>query len=459
MEDLVWGYITKNGLLEDGRSIGAAVSGGADSMALLVCLSALSVQYGFSVSCVHFEHGIRGEKSLADADFVADYCDRLRIPLYMGAADVPALAAEWKLSEETAAKKARESYFASVVESGDVDRIATAHHLDDNAESVLMHILRGSGLNGLCGIQARNGFMVRPLLCVDAQSIYRYIDEKGVPYVVDETNADNRYTRNYVRNVLLPGAEANVNPGVKAALNRLSALAESDLDYMESQADQAYQSCVKGEDGDDVRLSMQAVKALHPAMAARVIRRACARLHVRQDIELPHIQAVMRLVETGKTGKSVNLSHDLRALVEYEDLLICFSRREVDYSFEKRLDMEDRNYLPDGSYIDCAIAAHCTVGQDGRRAACLDVDKLPAELMLRTRHNGDTIRLRTGTKKLKDYFIDRKLPRDVRAKTPLLADGDQVIWIIGHAVSEDYRADGHTQEVLQLEYYGRGEEV
>jgi tRNA(Ile)-lysidine synthase len=147
MEKTVWEYIKKNRLIEKGQNIGAAVSGGADSMALLACLTSLSA--GMASMCfVYILSWHKGVDSLKDAEFVAKYCDDAHIPLFMGAADVPALSAEWKVSCETAAKKARESYFGSLLESGEVDAVATAHHLNDNAESVLMHILRGSGWRG-----------------------------------------------------------------------------------------------------------------------------------------------------------------------------------------------------------------------------------------------------------------------------------------------------------------------
>jgi tRNA(Ile)-lysidine synthase len=455
MENTVWEYIKENGLVEKGQNIGVAVSGGADSMALLVCLTALAGRHGFQVLCIHFEHGIRGEESLWNAEFVTEYCERAGIPLFMGAADVPALAAEWKLSSETAAKKARESYFDSLLESGDVDVVATAHHQDDNAESVLMHIFRGSGLEGLKGIHNKKGGYIRPLLCVDSGAVMRYVEEREILYVVDSTNGENLYRRNYIRNVLLKEIESNINPSAVRAVNRLSALVEEDIDFLEQASRSAFAACAVHQ-GDSVRIDAARLAGLHTAVAGRVIRMACARLNILQDIEKAHVDAVMKLAAGGRTGAKANLSRGLCAEMEYGALVICFAGREVDYSFQLRLDVDDKNVLPDGSYIECRTVDRRGAGQDNF-CECFDRDKLPAVITLRTRHDGDVIHPlgAPGKKKLKDYFIDKKLTREQRAKTPLLADGGEVIWVVGHVMSDKYRVDGDTKNILQMRYTGR----
>jgi len=456
MEKTVWEYIKKNRLIEKGQNIGAAVSGGADSMALLACLTSLSDRYGFNVFCIHFEHGIRGEESLKDAEFVAKYCDDAHIPLFMGAADVPALSAEWKVSCETAAKKARESYFGSLLESGEVDAVATAHHLNDNAESVLMHILRGSGLEGLKGIHCVKGKLIRPFLCVGLGDIMEYVGERGIPCVVDSTNSDNAYRRNYVRNVLIKDIERNINPSAVAALNRLSGLAENDIDFLESAAKKAFGECAAVESGR-VCIDNRMLKGYHVAVAGRVIKLACARLGVCQDVEKAHVDAVMDIAANGRTGARANLSGNLSAALEYDRLIISFAGREKNYSFEMRFDINDKNVMPNGDYIECSVVESCdTANRDGY-CECFDMDKLPGVIALRTRHDGDLVKPlgAPGKKKLKDYFIDKKLSREQRAKTPLLANGSDIIWVVGHVISDNYRVDGDTKRIVKMTYTER----
>ncbi len=453
METRVWEYITELGLIEEGQVVGAAVSGGPDSMALLVCLCSLASRNGFTVKCIHFEHGIRGEDSLRDAEFVENFCAERDIPMFVGAADVPALAEKWGVSEETAAKRAREEYMDSLVLAGEADVIATGHHLDDSAESVLMHILRGSGLAGLTGIHSRYGNYIRPLLCVDRAEILAYAGQNGIDYVTDATNADNKYTRNYVRNVLMPGIAENINPDVSGALNRLSKLAARDSEYIEAEAAAALSSIAKKE-GDTVRMDAAALAKMHPALAGRVVRGACALLHVQQDIELAHITAVIELAKNGRTGAMANISRNICAELEYGSLLLGFTGRRADSSFEAVLDIGDVLRLPNGDRVECAEVSGYDTQNIDPYIERFDMDKLPAKTAVRTRHTGDVIHPLGvgGGKKLKDYFIDKKLPREEREKTPLLADGNEIIWVVGHVMSDLYKVDEDTERILEIRY-------
>ncbi len=459
MEKRVGEFIKENELLKPEQTIGVAVSGGPDSMALLSCLCSFAPLFSCSVMCIHFEHGIRGQESLDDADFVSQWCERHRIPFYMGAADVPSLAKEWGVGRETAAKRARETFFSGLVESGEVDVIATGHHLDDNAESVLMHILRGSGTDGLKGIHAKKGFFVRPLLCVTRQEIMQYLEQREIPYVEDRTNRNTEYTRNYVRNMLLAQIREKVNPDVAGALNRLSQIAEEDSDFIMRMAVEAYKTCASKKD-DKVMIDLETFLDLDPAVEYRILKLACLRLHITQDIENVHIRSVMRLAKSGRTGTRVNLSNDLCAEVEYGLLVIRFSARRVDYSFRQEFDLFAKNELPNGDEIICSIVRQCDYSNRDEWTAYMDADKLPGRIVLRTRYSGDIIHPlgSGGTKKLKDYFIDKKLPREEREKTPLLTDGNRVLWAVGLTVSDDVKVTAQTQKIWRIQYVKKQEE-
>lgn len=453
MEERVRDFITENGLIGLGQTVGVAVSGGPDSMALLACLRSLAPFFSCSVACVHFEHGIRGQESLDDADFVSRFCEEQGIPFYMSAADVPVLAGEWGMSEETAAKRARETYFNTLVENEDVDVIATGHHSDDNAESVLMHILRGSGIDGLKGIAARNGNFIRPFLCVSREDVMEYVREKGLCYAQDKTNDSTEYTRNFVRNTLLPQVRERINPDVSGALNRLSAIAQEDSAFIFGEAERVFPECA-AQKGDRVEIDIGRFLGLSPAVAYRIIKIACAKLFVTQDIEKAHVGSVMRLAQKNKTGTRVNLSGGLCAEVEYGTLVICFAARRINYSFCSVFDIEAKNETPFGDYIVCEQAGACDFSNKDPYTAYVDRDKLPAHFMFRTRYTGDRITPlgSGGSKKLKDYFIDKKLTREQREKTPLLADGNRIIWAVGHVIGDDYKVDGTTKRILRMNY-------
>ena len=453
MRERVKDFITENGLLMLGQTVGAAVSGGPDSMALLHCLCSLAPLFSCTVACVHFEPGLRGRESLDDADFVSRWCEENGIPFYMSAADVPALSGEWGMSEETAAKRARETYFNGLVENGDVDVIATGHHSDDNAESVLMHILRGSGIDGLKGIAPRNGNFIRPLLCASREDILAYVRENGIPYVEDKTNENAEYTRNFVRNILLPQIRGKINPDVSGALNRLSMIAEKDSAFIFSEAEKGYASCSET-DGDKIRIDAGRLLALPPAVAYRVLKIACAKLHVTQDIEKVHVDAVMRLAEKNRTGTCVNLSNHLCAELEYGTLVIRFTGRKADHSFCVNFDAEAKTELKNGDYVTCDEVPQCDFSNRDPDTAYVDADRLPPRLKLRTRYAGDRITPlgSGGSKKLKDYFIDKKLTREEREKVPLLADGNNIVWAAGYTIGDEYRVTGGTKRILRMQY-------
>ncbi|MEG2189298.1 MAG: tRNA lysidine(34) synthetase TilS, partial [Christensenella sp.] len=339
------------------------------------------------------------------------------------------------------------------VEQEDVDVIATGHHLDDNAESVLMHILRGSGIDGLKGIAVKKGNFIRPFLCVSHAEILGYAEQEKIAYKVDKTNENTEYTRNFVRNVLLPQIVEKINPDAAGALNRLSGIAEQDSAFIFSEAERKYELCAHAKD-DRVEIDIESFLALSPAVAYRVLKIACAELYVTQDIENVHVGVVMKLARKNKTGTRVNLSGNLCAEVEYGTLVIRFSGRRVDYSFCMVFDVQAKNEIPNVGYIVCEEALQCDYQNADPYTAYIDADKLPKHFMLRTRYTGDRITPlgSAGGKKLKDYFIDKKLTREEREKVPLLADGNRIIWVAGYTIGDEYRVDEQTKCILRMDY-------
>ncbi len=452
MEKTVFDYITQYELIKSGQHVGVAVSGGPDSMALLNVLLSFKHSLGIKIVCIHFEHGIRGKESLRDADFVADYCDKYDLELYLGAADVPLMASEWGVSEETAAKRAREEYFSGIIKSGVADCIATAHHGDDNAESVFMHILRGSGLKGLLGIHRQRGRFIRPFLCVSRENIMTYVHEKNIPYVTDSTNANNKHRRNYIRNELFLQIKENINPDVVGALNKLSDIAEEDLNYLDYMAMQAYDRC-SNQNKQSVTIQIDGLLQENSAIAVRIIQIACQKLNVTKDIERVHLKSVLQLAKNNKTGTKINLSNNLFAQIEYGALIIGFLHTETDSSFEQRFYVQEKNILPNGSTIEC-LSADAVADRNDKTVEYFDADKLGKTLVLRTRHAGDVIKPLgcNGSKKLKDYFIDKKMPRDSRESMPLIADGNRIVWIVGQVISQDYCVDENTKNIIRMKY-------
>lgn len=465
-------FIKDNNLAERGDRIGIALSGGPDSMALLHCFNNFKDRGHFDICAVHLEHGIRGENSKADARFVSEQCAELKVPLYSESADVPTIARTRKISVESAGRQIREKLFKRIVKEGKADYIATAHHADDNAESVLMHILRGSGLNGLTGIKARRGFLIRPFLAVKKAEILKYISERNILFREDESNKYNDYRRNYVRNVLMNSAKS-VFGDVTDSLNRLSKFANEDNDFIEKEADKALYECVEIS-GNRAVIDIEKLTAYHKAVASRVIIRALYELGIENDLEASHIDAVMNLAKTRETGKGIRLLKELGAWVEYGKLIIYNTGKELkSYSYKRRKNLGNTNNgvkavlpgrteLANGDVLEARMIETFNRDNNTKYCECFDFDKLPSTCVIRrfkyeggnSDKPGDIIHPlgAPGRKKLNRYYSDKKIPERQRGDIPVLADENNIIWAIGVGISEAYKIDKNTKNIILLKY-------
>ena len=470
-------FIKNNGLAEPGSRIGIALSGGSDSMALLYCFNNFRENGYFDICAVHLEHGIRGEASKEDADFVKSQCRALNIPLYVEYADVPAAAREKKTSVESAGRQIREDFFERTVKDGKADYIATAHHADDNAESVLMHVLRGSGLNGLAGIKVKRGFLIRPFLGVKKEDILNYIKAHNIPFKDDKSNKDNKYTRNYIRNVLLESAKS-VFGDVSGSLNRLSRFAADDNDFIEKETGKAFDECAEISE-NRAAINIDKLFAYHDAIASRVIIRALGELGTYSDFEASHVDLLMHIAKTRETGKAVCLLDNLGAAVEYGKLVIKHRRTEFKPHLKNRSksiggkNAATKIFLPgetkllNGDIIKAELIDNYVKDNSNKFCECFDYDKLPEKCVLRNIVNGRSTgeypgdRIRPlgapGSKKLNRYFTDKKIPERLRNKIPVLACGENIIWVVGYTISDDFKVDENTKNIIRLKYLRKDE--
>lgn len=450
MENKVWHYIETFGLLKEGQEVGVAVSGGPDSMALLICLRSLSAVRGFRVSALHFDHGTRDGASLRDAEFVRSFCEDADIPLIHAAADVPALARERGIGLELAGRQAREEFFERTVRLGAADVIATAHHMDDNAESVLMHLIRGCGTAGLCGIHPKRGVLIRPFLAVTRREIEQYLEHTNTPYVTDASNEDTSYDRNFVRHELIPVIRDRLNPSLGAALFRLSKAAAEDENYLARQADEVFSDCIISRTEGDIVLNAERLCSLHPAIARRIVRRALSDIGRCTDVEQAHVQAVLDAAQSGRTGRKADLGGGLVAQTSYGTIRI--GPPQAPEAFETPLRVPGRTVLPGGAALESEFVKKR--GDDVEDGLCVyvDADRLPRGAVIRTRRPGDVLRPLggPGTKKLKDHLIDRKVPRAQRDELLLLADGPNILWVIGDMLSQDAAVRENTKRICRL---------
>lgn len=398
------------------------MSGGGDSMALLHYLCRHAEAYDIQLSAVHCEHGIRGEASAADGAFVREICEAWGVPLFMFSADCPALAAARKVSLETAARQFRYGCFDRLLKEGKADLIATAHHMGDNAETVLFNIARGASLTGAGGISDRPGY-IRPLLSVTKGEILRYLQENGVACRTDETNADEHITRNAIRLQVLPALEKIV-PGASGGIARFARLAQEDDALL---YELAAPLVAAGEGHAKVFFSEK----------KPLFRRACLSalkgMGVEKDYTAAHLEALCAL-KTAKNGERLSMPGNIWAVREYDGVAFYRARpreeREIPFTLG-RFFLAGREFCAE----ECPARR---AGESGYAA----LEKIPASAVFRTRREGDVFRkFGGGAKKLKEYLIDCKIPRRERDDLILLADGKEILAVLGVEISDRIRVD------------------
>ncbi len=424
----------------DAKVVAAAVSGGSDSMALLSLLLSSPKKYGAKVVAINVEHGIRGESSLSDSAFVKKYCDDNGVTCISYSVNATDYAKTNKLSVEQAARVLRYRCFEDAIKSGKCDVVATAHHALDNLESVLFNLFRGTGLKGAAGILPRydGGKIVRPLLRIPKAEINAYITENKIPYVTDETNFCDDYTRNFLRLNVMPEIK-KIFPDAETSAARFCELVTEDEDFLSSLAEKALIT-----KGGKAYIPVTTPKAVF----GRAEINALKLLGIKKDWEKTHIDDAFALTEK-QTGKSVNL------------LCGIVARREYDYVvFEKtETAIRDNDVSPipftAGEFVFAGktlkIELIDKAGANLKQGLYLAAEKLTNDAVIRTMLPGDRFtKFGGGTKKLCDYLTDKKIPKSEREKLPLAARGHEVLAIFGVAVSDKVKAEEKTERLFKI---------
>ena len=430
-------------LICHGQRVLVGVSGGADSVALLRVLLDLSDEFGFSVSAAHFHHGIRGAEADEDEAFVRALTAEWGVPFYSERADVPKLAAENKQTLEQAAREARYAFLRRAKQLLDADVIAVAHHKQDQAESVLLHLVRGSGLTGLCGMRRKTADLIRPLLNVDKAEILSFLEERNIPYRTDSTNASRESARNRLRLDVLPYLKEYLNPRVEDALAGNAELLQRDEDFLMELAAAALERARSGEG----YLRELLLKEPLP-IRMRALKLALSEHSITADIERKHLESLSELL-AARTGATLMLP-GIEAYTSYEHLYL--GRQVPTASFCLPLKVPGDTVTPAGIFRAMEVVG-CIGFPKDRNVGCMDLDRLPGDLTVRSRRSGDRFHPvgAPGSRKLKDFFIDRKVPREARG-VPLLCCGETVLFLPGYGVAQQVRITEETSRALWITY-------
>lgn len=435
MESKILECIKDNKLIKPGEFIGVAVSGGADSMALLNFLNDNKEDLDCEIVAITVDHMLRGENSLGDAMFVKNFCNERHIPCWKFSVDAERVAENEKVGVEEGARIARYGIFDKMLNENKVDKIALAHHLSDQAETILMHILRGAGLNGACGMDlTRNNSYIRPMLDISKEDILKYCAINEVPFVEDETNFDTSYNRNFLRNLIMPELKKRWE-GVEQNLVNFSKACREDNDFILSH--------VKHDgvifDGNLAKIPLSYFH-YEPSVINRIIFEALNKINIYQDIERKHIELIKALSDA-ENGKKINLPNNLVAQKEYDYITL--------YIVEKK-EIVDVYPFKSGktNFADiCIIDIKRTKDFDKKEGTLLvDAKKIPEGAVWRTRKTGDKFtKFGGGSKSLKSYLIDKKVPNRLRDSLPVLAINDEILCVLGLEISDKVKLDENTK--------------
>lgn len=465
MINKVRSFVTKHNMLTLGDRIVVGVSGGADSICLFYMLLELSEEYKLTLFVVHVNHGIRKQEASHDEMFVEELCKNYSVPFTLVTRDVPAIAKAEGLGEEEAGRNARYEAFYNCYKENNCTKIAVAHNKNDNAETFLFNLFRGSGITGLTGIPPTRDAIIRPLLCLEREEIEEYLEQDQIPYVIDYTNLTDDYSRNKIRNNILTYAKKEINnKAIEHITSSVIMLNEID-DFIKKSVNKTYNEIVKEEKNNkEIRIELEEFNKLDIVIQKELIRKVIKKLSGRlKDIDSSHIQVVIGLTKK-QVGKENHLPYDIIVIKGYNNLIFREveknNRQHSNYSLKPiNLSIPCNMYIPEINYtIDIRVIDNekGITFPSKTYTKWFDYDKISNSLLLRSRQEGDIIQINNkgGTKKLKDLFIDEKIPKEKRNRIPLIADGSHIVWVIGGRISEAYKISDNTKTIMEINIHG-----
>ncbi|MFQ6066450.1 MAG: tRNA lysidine(34) synthetase TilS [bacterium] len=482
--------IRKYQMLASNTKLVVAVSGGPDSATLLHVLFKLGPKYNLRLWVAHLNHGLRGREADLEAEWVKKFAFKLGIPVISDTFNVSALAKEKKLSLEEAARRARYNFLEEVASQMGASKIALAHTASDQAETLLMRLMRGSGLDGLSAIPPVRNKIIRPLIEVFRGEIQDYCRENNFQPCLDSSNRETSFLRNRVRLNLIPYLSREYGDKIEDVLFQTTNLLRQDSEYLKKETERVFKSVLEKKTDEELVFNEQKLSCLHPALQRRVIRRAIEKIKGNlRGITFDHIVSILKLYQT-KQSKQLDLPHSLVIRHRYGNLLIR-KGKEKSLTFVRNLvipgttkltelnlalDTELISITPgisfhkdgqkklEGQFISSGrLSTHfplastdelksCQIADFPEREAWFDFNKLESPLFLRTREKGDRFHPlgMAGSKKVKDFFIDLKIPSEQRKRVPLLIGKDKVVWIVGYRIDQRFKVDEDTRAILKV---------
>lgn len=443
MIDKIKKYIKENNLIKDGENIVIGFSGGPDSVMLLYALNELRKEYGYNLVTVHINHQLRGDEAVKDEEFSKDFANSLGVKCISFHMDVEGYAKEHKISVEDAGRRIRYEKFNEVLmkEFGS-GVIAVGHHKNDDAETILLNLIRGAGGAGLSGISDKNKNVVRPLIHVTKGEIINFLKENKIPFVEDKTNFENDYIRNKIRNVLIPYVEEEINENFIDSLVRSSKILESNEEFLENYADGLNLIC---HERDYYKLNCKDFEKHHIAIQRKLILMAYEVIKGdRKDISFNNVESIRKIILSGSGEFYIN---DFMFYMAYGYLYLTHAEENkdlLDFTIKEKGKYDFGDFL-----IDVDIVENKGIKLK-KNEFIFPIGLIEEGIVVRTRRDGDRIRLKNFTKKVKDIFIDSKVPKHLRDKIPILQYKNDIILITGLKRTHKYLVNSSDDYVIKI---------
>lgn len=459
-------------MVKAGDNVVVGISGGPDSVALVHILLTLAPKFSFQVAIAHLNHCLRQDESARDEAFVVSLAEKLDLPVHVERQDVRRHQKKHHLSLEEAARQVRYRFYDAIASKFGYEKIALGHHSDDNAELILMYLLRGSGPLGLSGIPpVRGDKIIRPLIDIKRADIMDYIAVKKLEWVVDSSNRDSQYLRNKVRNRLIPELKAEYNPKLIDSLNRLASILNAEEKWIENLIRPIFSKTIAFEKQGRIELDIEQLNHQTIAVRRRLIRMAILKIKGNlRRLSFAHVEAAVNMAQKGPDTGALDLPDRLRVCRQNEALIISREAHNLRQSanappLSLTPDYEYRLAKPGEIFIkEAALKIRFSeIAQDhapgwrpfgeGTRAAYFDMDKIHFPLVIRNFRPGDRFSPlgMTGRQKLKKFFIDHKVSRTERRKCPILLSRNEIIWIVGYRLDNAVKISPQTRRILKAE--------
>jgi len=454
-------------MLEKGDKVVIGVSGGPDSVALAYILASIREDYDLSLFIAHLNHMFRPVEAEKEVRFLRDLSNRLGMPFFVKHENVPDFIKERKVSPEAGAREVRYAFFSEIIGKVGATKFALGHNLDDQAETVLLNLFRGSGHTGLGAILPVNGKFIRPLIESSKKDILGFLEKDRIEYCIDSSNLEPVYQRNKIRLELMPMLEKDYNPNIKETLFRTSIILQQEDAYLETQAQKLVIHVLKKGKGEEVSLAAKELKRIPAALQPRILREAIRR--VKGDIlqlSFGHIEDLLDLIHNKPSGSILNLPEDVVAFKEYERVRIRKGGAVFMAAAHKQNITSPQKQIKDQYVIKKVVSIKnkpSSFYRANHDTAYFDADKVGFSFFIRTKKDGDRFfpQGAQGKKKLSDFFIDHKVTREMRDKIPLLVatfkkgkfSESKIVWVVGYRIGEEVKVTDATKKVLKIQVF------